>query len=1009
VRSGGKKSGTGILEETQEAQRTREIELEDVQLSEEHSSDGKLRSVRGLSMSSLELHLFDAISDAIIIHDIDTGNILDVNERMCDMFGYSREEVLKLDMDALGSEETPGSLKEFVSCVQDVARGESRTIEWRARHRDGTLFWVEARLNRARLGETDHIITVIHDISERKENELNQSVLNRIIDAVHTSENLSTLFETIHQELRSILNSENFCIALYDRDNDTISLPYFADENDSFDSFPSGKTLTASVIKDDRPLLVTRAQIENLVDCGDVETIGTPSEVWLGVPLRANGEVIGALVVQDYHSRTAFTEKNREMLEFVSSQIGLAIERKRFVLTVEKKTEQLEKFLSMARKLTENLEPEDVLGEIVKQAKDLFRTNGCTIYNLEVNDRTLKPIVSLYPPYDNEIMSKSLDVDSCLTGKAVKARKSLIFNNAESHPDAYHPPNIPIEKEEHVAVAPIIIHDQILGAFWLFRRGTPFCEEDLTLIDAFADHASVALRNARAYDALRGSEARYRALFETANRLTGTLELNEVLQEIGTHARNLMGCNGYIIFSLDEDGKTLIPLVTESPFVAEGVLVPSLCVDECLTGKAIKEGKSLIFNRADDNPEGFQLPNAPIIEEDHVIVSPFIANDRVLGALWMDRVGTPFTEEDRVLVDTFAAHASIAFRNAKVHQTLLSEVQNRRQAEIEYQESEHRYRTLVETSPEAVVTLDMKGYITSSNKAANDLIGDSGKSIVGRHFTKLGALKASEIPKYLKLFGYVLRNKKINPFVFEFNHRDGTNRFFEVYVNLIRTNGKISYIQAIARDITHRREAEEQLRRSFEKLQKTMEGTIYAIARTVETRDPYTAGHQRRVAQFAVSIAQEMDLTDDKINAIHLAAMIHDIGKINVPTEILSKPGELSETETELIRIHPQVGYEILHVIDFPWPIADIVLQHHERMNGSGYPNGLKGEEIILESRILGVADVVEAMSSHRPYRSALGLRSALKEITMNKGILYDSDVVDACIQVIEKKQDILK
>jgi PAS domain S-box-containing protein/putative nucleotidyltransferase with HDIG domain len=1009
VRSGGKKSGTEILEETQEVQRTREIELEDVQLSEERGADDELRSIHGLSMSSTELHLFDAINDAIIVHDLDTGKILNVNERMCDMFGYSREEALELDMDVLCSEETPHSLKEIVTCVQDVARGESRTIEWRARHRDGSLFWVEASVNRAQFGETDHIFTVIRDISERKENELIQSVLNQIIDAVHTSENLSTLFETIHRELRSILNSENFCIALYDQGSDTISLPYFADENDSFDSFPSGKTLTASVIKDDKPLLVTRSQIENLVEGGDVESIGTPSEVWLGVPLRANGEVIGALIVQDYHSSTALTEKDREILEFVSSQVGLAIERKRFVLTVEKKTEQLEKFLSMARKLTENLEPEDVLGEIVKQAKDLFRTNGCTIYSLEANGRTLKPIVSLYPPYDDEIMSNSLDVNASLTGKAVKVRKSLVFNNAENHPDAYHSPNIPIKQEEHVAVAPIIIHDQILGAFWLFRRGIPFCEEDLTLIDAFADYASVALRNARTYDTLRGSEARYRALFETANQLTGTLELNEVLQEIGTHARNLMGCNGYIIFSLDEDGKILIPLVTESPFVAEGVLVPSLRVDECLTGKAIKEGKSLIFNRADDHPEGYQLPNAPIIEDDHVIVSPFIANDQVLGALWMDRVGTPFTEEDRVLVDTFAAHASIAFRNAKVHQTLLSEVKNRRQAEIEYQESEHRYRTLIETSPEAVVTLDIKGFITSSNKAAEDLVGDSSESIVGRHFTKLGAFKKREIPKYLKLFGDTLRNKQIDPFVFEFDHRDGTHRFFEVYVSLVRNNGKISYIQALARDITHRKQAEEQLRESFEKLQKTMEGTIYAIARTVETRDPYTAGHQRRVAQFAVAIAQEMRLTDDKINAIHLAAMIHDIGKINVPTEILSKPGELSEAETELIRIHPQVGYEILHVIDFPWPIADIVLQHHERMDGSGYPNGIKGDDIILESRILGVADVVEAMSSHRPYRSALGLRSALKEITMNKGTLYDPDVVDACIRVIDKQEDILK
>ncbi len=210
-------------------------------------------------------------------------------------------------------------------------------------------------------------------------------------------------------------------------------------------------------------------------------------------------------------------------------------------------------------------------------------------------------------------------------------------------------------------------------------------------------------------------------------------------------------------------------------------------------------------------------------------------------------------------------------------------------------------------------------------------------------------------------------------------------------------------------DITNRKQAEEELRESREKLQRTMEGTIYAMARALETRDPYTAGHQRRVAQIAKAIAEEMNLPADRVNAIHLAAMIHDIGKINVPTEILSKPGELSEYEADLIRIHPQVGYDLLHPIEFPWPIDEIVLQHHERMDGSGYPNGLKGDEIILEARILGVADVVEAMSSHRPYRSALGMKNALREISRNKGILYDPDVVEACIRVIEANHGALE
>jgi PAS domain S-box-containing protein/putative nucleotidyltransferase with HDIG domain len=202
-----------------------------------------------------------------------------------------------------------------------------------------------------------------------------------------------------------------------------------------------------------------------------------------------------------------------------------------------------------------------------------------------------------------------------------------------------------------------------------------------------------------------------------------------------------------------------------------------------------------------------------------------------------------------------------------------------------------------------------------------------------------------------------------------------------------------------------RKRGEDALQESYRKLEKAMRGTIDAMARTAETRDPYTAGHQKRVAILSQAIARKMQLPEDKVSAIHMAAMIHDLGKINVPAEILSKPGGLTELEVDLIRIHPKVGYEILKEIDFPWPIAEIVLQHHERLDGSGYPQGKSGDDVLLEARILGVADVVEAISSHRPYRSALGLDRALEEITKNRGTLYDAKVVDACVKILTVDQ----
>ena len=195
-----------------------------------------------------------------------------------------------------------------------------------------------------------------------------------------------------------------------------------------------------------------------------------------------------------------------------------------------------------------------------------------------------------------------------------------------------------------------------------------------------------------------------------------------------------------------------------------------------------------------------------------------------------------------------------------------------------------------------------------------------------------------------------------------------------------------------------------QLRQNIKMVKNLFRTTVGALAAILGKRDPYTAGHQLRVRDLACAIAQEMGLAEERIEALCLAAVVHDIGKIGAPADILVKPGELNETEMSLIKCHPQIGYDILKPIDFPWPIAEMVLQHHERLNGSGYPQGLVAQEILLEARIIGVADVVEAMIYHRPYRAAFDLSKALDEISQNKGILYDTEIVDACITLFNER-----
>ncbi len=228
------------------------------------------------------------------------------------------------------------------------------------------------------------------------------------------------------------------------------------------------------------------------------------------------------------------------------------------------------------------------------------------------------------------------------------------------------------------------------------------------------------------------------------------------------------------------------------------------------------------------------------------------------------------------------------------------------------------------------------------------------------------------------------------------------------------TEDEVALLSEMAEDIAfgivslrmrgQRDQAVAERQRYLDQLQDRLQDTVQAISATVEKRDPYTAGHQRRVADLAAGIAGEMKLHHEQVYAIHLAGIVHDLGKISVPAEILSKPARLTEVEYSLIKIHPQTGFDILKDIDFPWPVAQMVLQHHERMDGSGYPQGLKGDAILLEARILAVADVIEAMASHRPYRAGLGIDAALEEILRNRGTLYDADVVDATARLFRER-----
>jgi PAS domain S-box-containing protein/putative nucleotidyltransferase with HDIG domain len=312
-------------------------------------------------------------------------------------------------------------------------------------------------------------------------------------------------------------------------------------------------------------------------------------------------------------------------------------------------------------------------------------------------------------------------------------------------------------------------------------------------------------------------------------------------------------------------------------------------------------------------------------------------------------------------------------------------------------ESEERYRRIVETASEGVWVADESYRTSFANAQMADMLRCSVESLVGRPIQEF--IFPEDLPQFAKMLpDAFFEGQRAEQ---RLRRADGSELWVLISAApVVDASGCFRGASALISDITEQRLSAEQLAAGAVRLQRTVEGAVAAMGSAVEMRDPYTAGHQRRVTRLAEAIAHELGLDEDVVQGLRLASQVHDVGKIAVPAEILSKPGRLHSYEYQLVQAHSRVGHDILQSIAFDRPVAEIVLQHHERIDGSGYPLGLANGDILIEARIVSVADTVEAMASHRPYRPALGLDKALEEIRDGRGTRYDVDVVDACLKV---------
>ena len=401
-------------------------------------------------------------------------------------------------------------------------------------------------------------------------------------------------------------------------------------------------------------------------------------------------------------------------------------------------------------------------------------------------------------------------------------------------------------------------------------------------------------------------------------------------------------------------------------------------------GEAVRQAKPIVINDSqspDPLKKGFAEGHAPLSK---YLTVPIMNNDRIVAVAGVANKETDYDESDvRQLTLLMDAVWRIT-EEKKSAEALLR--------------SEGKYRNIVDNAQEGIYQATAEGKYLMVNQALALMLGYASPAEFMSSVTDIAHQVYFDPEDRARLQKQVGELGSVKEFECRFRRKDGSPMWVSVNQHAVcDKDSRVLLYEGFCEDITERR-------LNVERLRTALGATVYAISAAVEAKDPYTAGHQSRVADLALAIATEMGLPGDRIEGLRLAAKIHDLGKLSVPSEILTKPTRLLDVEFSLIKIHSQAGYDILKDIEFPWPIARMVLEHHERMDGSGYPNGLSGERILLESRILSVADVVESMASYRPYRPALGIDAALAEIENHRGTLYDAEVVDSCLRLFRER-----
>lgn len=948
--------------------------------------------------------------------------IISVSKNIKDILGFNEEEVLNKQIKKFFIDEN-----EYLNFSEYLYKKDKEPLTIRLLSKDKKEKVFEILFNNFEK-DTELIFIILKDITEEKEKEKLNQILFKLSSLFLKVKNFDELIKEIHLLIKQLVYAENFYVAFFDESEDMIYFPYFVD---LIDQKPKPRKrrggITEFVIEKDKGVLLKKEEIEKLTAEGKLVFYGTCPESYIGVPLKYNDKCFGVISVQSYDKNITYSDKDLRLISFIAENISLMIYRKKeeeitfslinningyvYQFIVEK-----ERFIYLSKKF------EDITGYKIEEVlnkdgiyKNIIHPDDIELIEENYKNFSLSNIKNLSLMY--RIITKGGDI------RWISENLNVLKKEIEEITVLQ---GIVTDITEFVKLREDFIQSEkkfkrildnskdIIYRYTLFpKRGFEYVNDVVTKITGYTPE-----------EHYNDPDLGFKIVHPEDRNLLQKISMGEITSPIVIRWIRKDGKIVYIEqnnwFIKDKD-ENIIAIEGVARDITEKVLLENKLKESELKFRTIfekspigiticdREGKLIISNEAFIKMTGYTLSELKEIPwKDYTYPDDIDRNLDLFNKLISKEIDTYTIEKRFIRKDGKIIYVNLNTKaiydeegNFLYEFALIEDITEKKMLLDALYESEKRFRTFFTKNPLGLFIGDDEQDFISTNEVYRNLLGYSEEEL--KNLRIVDITHPEDYKRQIELLNKI-KNKEIDSFTLEkrYIRKDGSIFWGQVFVSaFFDEEGNFKYYFGILRDITEEKRLKDELEEAHNKLKKYFDDILKLTTRIIEKKDPFTLGHQAKVAKIATKIAEKLNLSKEKIETIRIASYLHDIGKIVLPSEILNKPGKLNKNEYLLVQEHSKAGYDILRSSDFLYPIAEIVYQHHERLDGSGYPRGLKDDQISLEARIIAVCDVFDAMTSHRPYRPKFSIEETFKELKEKSGILFDKEVVNILTDLV--------